>query len=462
MVKKRRITPRPLIKNIAFFGDADVPKNDPVYKNAFEVAKMLAAEGYTIVNGGGPGVMNASTQGAEEAGGETLSVTFKPTDAPGYEGRYVGNITDIEVKTTNYIERMFKLLEHADMFIIFKGGSGTISEFGAAWALAKIYVFLSEKFEKNENFENAILAMVKASQMYKTATFFSSSAVYQEEKGITLEAENLELNSEECRILAQGIAALREERNNNLLFASNLYAGLSALSKRLYYLKDHEEKKKWQIEAKMNYDMGKTYQMRVIAMLNTINQEEFHKESLETLKKLHLKTYYYFSKAEEIWEKMLQDLNDLLDEEIKILKSNLSVVKKNIIKTEVKKFDYNEIKAIQDCEPIIIIPETFSLIVPKSLTYLTKYPPKDGNVKRLKKFRNLTLHGHYSLDKKQELLNIKSAIGRTIRKINVLYDNDDIEVDKYVELLEKYNIRQQMIDGEITNLENSQKKVEKK
>jgi predicted Rossmann-fold nucleotide-binding protein len=34
---------------------------------------------------------------------------------------------------------MFKLMEHADMFIIFKGGSGTISEWGTAWVLAKLY-----------------------------------------------------------------------------------------------------------------------------------------------------------------------------------------------------------------------------------------------------------------------------------------------------------------------------------
>ena len=130
---------RPLIKNIAFFGDANITKSDPVYKNAFEMAKTLASESYTIVNGGGPGVMNAATQGAESVGGGTLSVTFAPTDAPGFEGRYVGNVTDIEIKTSNYIERMFKLLEHADMFIIFKGGSGTISEFGTAWVLAKLY-----------------------------------------------------------------------------------------------------------------------------------------------------------------------------------------------------------------------------------------------------------------------------------------------------------------------------------
>jgi predicted Rossmann-fold nucleotide-binding protein len=34
---------------------------------------------------------------------------------------------------------MFKLLEHGDLFIIFKGGSGTMSEFGTSWVLAKLY-----------------------------------------------------------------------------------------------------------------------------------------------------------------------------------------------------------------------------------------------------------------------------------------------------------------------------------
>lgn len=130
---------RSLIKNVAFFGDANIPESDPVYRQAFEVAKDLASRGYTIVNGGGPGVMNASTQGAEEVGGETISVTFYPKDAPGFEGKYLGNVTDKEIVTSNYIERMFKLMEHAHLFIIFKGGSGTISEFGTAWVLANIY-----------------------------------------------------------------------------------------------------------------------------------------------------------------------------------------------------------------------------------------------------------------------------------------------------------------------------------
>jgi hypothetical protein len=153
--------PRPLIKNIAFFGDANIPETDPVYQDAYEVAKILGAHRYTIVNGGGPGVMNASTQGAEVAGGETLSVTFRPRNAPGFEGRYVGNITDKEIKTPNYIERMFKLLEHADMFLIFKGGSGTISELGTAWVLAKIYYGHHKPFILYGSFWNEIVDCIK-------------------------------------------------------------------------------------------------------------------------------------------------------------------------------------------------------------------------------------------------------------------------------------------------------------
>jgi uncharacterized protein (TIGR00725 family) len=127
------------IENVAFFGDADISEADEIYKTAFDVAEALAREGYVIVDGGGPGVMEAATSGAVKGGGKTISITFGPTNAPGYEGKYIKNITDTEVVTTNYVERMFKLMEYGDIFIIFKGGSGTISEFGTAWALAKLY-----------------------------------------------------------------------------------------------------------------------------------------------------------------------------------------------------------------------------------------------------------------------------------------------------------------------------------
>lgn len=128
-----------VIKNIAFFGDADISEADETYKGAFDTAELLAQNDYVVVDGGGPGVMEAATAGAVKGGGKTISVTFDPINAPGFEGKYVKNVTDTEIVTTNYVERMFKLMEFSDAFIVFKGGSGTISEFGTAWVLAKLY-----------------------------------------------------------------------------------------------------------------------------------------------------------------------------------------------------------------------------------------------------------------------------------------------------------------------------------
>ncbi|HAU65179.1 MAG: hypothetical protein UT88_C0027G0010 [Candidatus Woesebacteria bacterium GW2011_GWD2_40_19] len=139
MEELKKYSGKKFIKNIAFFGDANISETDEAYVEAFEVAEALAKRGYVIIDGGGPGVMEAATSGARKGGGKTVAITFDPVGAVGYEGRYIKNVTDTEVVTTNYIDRMFKLLEYGDVFVIFKGGSGTVSEFGTAWVLAKLY-----------------------------------------------------------------------------------------------------------------------------------------------------------------------------------------------------------------------------------------------------------------------------------------------------------------------------------
>ena len=137
----KTLDPKRLIKRIAFFGDAQTPKTHQDYQAAFETAELLASEGFSIVNGGGPGIMDASTQGAESVGGHTVAVTFSPHFTASFEGRYLKNLgqVDREIVTTNYIDRMFGLIEESDAFVVFRGGSGTISEFGTIWVLANIY-----------------------------------------------------------------------------------------------------------------------------------------------------------------------------------------------------------------------------------------------------------------------------------------------------------------------------------
>jgi uncharacterized protein (TIGR00725 family) len=127
------------IKYIAIFGSADIDKNHPLYRDVFIVARYLAYHDKIVINGGGPGVMAAATEGAESAGGETLAVTFYPADMPNFEGRFTENHVDKEIKTANYIERMFGLMDHADAFVVFQGGTGTLSEWATAWLLAHLY-----------------------------------------------------------------------------------------------------------------------------------------------------------------------------------------------------------------------------------------------------------------------------------------------------------------------------------
>src|SRR3990172_293777 len=127
------------IKQIAYFGFADAAPNDPLYKEAFDVAKLLTEKGYVAINGGGPGTMRAVSEGAKAAQGTAVGVTFYPKDITNFEGRDPQNPFDVEIKTKNYLERTLKLLELGDAYVVLKGGTGTISEFGMSWGLARLY-----------------------------------------------------------------------------------------------------------------------------------------------------------------------------------------------------------------------------------------------------------------------------------------------------------------------------------
>ena len=127
------------LNRITIFGSADIDEQHPLYQEVFQIAYYLAQHDKVVIDGGGPGVMAAATAGAKAAGGETVAVTFYPKDMPEFEGRYFKNKVDKEIKTANYIERMSGLMNEADAFIIFQGGTGTLSEWATAWLLAHLY-----------------------------------------------------------------------------------------------------------------------------------------------------------------------------------------------------------------------------------------------------------------------------------------------------------------------------------
>lgn len=129
---------RPLM--VCFLGGASWSVNDVPYIQAKETAKLLAQNGYGIVNGGGPGVMRASTEGAHEGGAGVLAVTYHPNKPKRhFEGVDPENKFDLEVKTLDYFDRTKVMLQTSDIHIIFRGSIGTLSEFGMSWENSYIH-----------------------------------------------------------------------------------------------------------------------------------------------------------------------------------------------------------------------------------------------------------------------------------------------------------------------------------
>lgn len=158
------------ITRIAFFGDADIKPNSEAYKSAYDTAKLLAENGYIVINGGGPGIMGAATAGAVDGGGKVELVVMDPKKEPdNYEGIDKYNLDNASkvYYESNYPNRLNKLVEIADAFVVFKGGTGTLSEVGLIWENAKFdyghhepVIFFGKEWreiialiEKNMNYE---------------------------------------------------------------------------------------------------------------------------------------------------------------------------------------------------------------------------------------------------------------------------------------------------------------------
>ncbi|MEJ2277192.1 MAG: hypothetical protein P8Y70_05495 [Candidatus Lokiarchaeota archaeon] len=308
----------------------------------------------------------------------------------------------------------------------------------ALWVLAQAYIRISENYEKEKDLENAILAMVKCSKAYKSAAYFSAAAINQNEKGTILNSENLEYKSEEARIIAQSLAAIREEKNNNLALASQIYAGLSALSKRMLYLKDHVKKIRNHLIGQSYFDLGKSCYLKSLSIQKFILSKDSNGNNRNAIKDLLNKASYYYHKSEEIWEDLLKSEHDSLsDEEIDKLRINLSIVNESIIECQTEPMEFDLVKDIVDPEPYIIIPENLAHILPKTTMFLSQINCMDVNVNVLKKFKNKELQVNSPESKRKKLLSKKTGVGRTIKELKTLYKNNDIEVDRYAELLER-------------------------
>jgi uncharacterized protein (TIGR00730 family) len=108
---------------ITIFGSARSGEDDPMYVAARRVGELLARTGFTVITGGGPGIMEASNRGAAEAGGESVGVGI---DLPYEQGTH--QYVTLPLEFRYFFVRKTMFAKYASGFVFFPGGYGTLDE----------------------------------------------------------------------------------------------------------------------------------------------------------------------------------------------------------------------------------------------------------------------------------------------------------------------------------------------
>jgi uncharacterized protein (TIGR00730 family) len=115
---------------VTIFGSARVRPDDPQYAAARETARLLGEAGFSIITGGGPGIMEAANRGARDAGALSIGCNIElPFE------QAINEYVDVAINFRYFFVRKTMFVKYAEAFIIFPGGFGTLDELSEALTL---------------------------------------------------------------------------------------------------------------------------------------------------------------------------------------------------------------------------------------------------------------------------------------------------------------------------------------
>ena len=118
---------------ISVFGGAQPREGEAAYSEAFELGRMLAERGHTVLTGGYIGTMEAVSRGAHEAGGHVIGVTCEDIEL--WRKVKANSWVKEEIRKKTLVERLHTLIHESDAAFALPGGAGTLTEISLMWNL---------------------------------------------------------------------------------------------------------------------------------------------------------------------------------------------------------------------------------------------------------------------------------------------------------------------------------------